>query len=67
MADVYALSTFTTNIATFMTLGEIWARYFERSYPVTTTVDVARLYHPDLTIEIAATAEIPRGRYTRAE
>ncbi|MBT6119777.1 MAG: RidA family protein [Rhodospirillaceae bacterium] len=65
MADIYALSTFTTDIETFMTLGGIRARYFEPPYPVTTTVEVARLYHPDLTVEIAATAEIPRARYTR--
>jgi hypothetical protein len=30
---------------------------------VTTTVQIAALYHPDLMIEITAIAEIPRDRF----
>ncbi|HXZ08489.1 MAG TPA: RidA family protein, partial [Paraburkholderia sp.] len=40
--------------------------FFAPPYPVTTTVQVQRLYHPDLMIEIAAIAEIPRERFRPA-
>lgn len=66
MSDIYALSTFTTDIEGFMTLGEIRARYFKPPYPVTTTIEISRLYHPDLTVEIAGSAEIPRERFVRS-
>jgi 2-iminobutanoate/2-iminopropanoate deaminase len=32
---------------------------------VTTTVQVVRLYHPDLVVEIRAIAEIPPDRFHR--
>jgi len=63
MSDIYALSTFTTDIGSFMTLGEIRARYFKPPYPVTMTIEISRLYHPDLTVEIAGTAEMPHERF----
>ena len=48
-----------------MTTGDIRKEFFEHPYPVTTTVQVERLYHPELVIEVTAVAEIPRDRFHR--
>lgn len=63
MADVVSLTHYTTDIGAFMGAGDIRARFFAEPYPVTTTVEVARLYDPEIQVEITATAEIPRERY----
>ena len=64
IGDIYSLTHHVTDIDAFMTTGHIRTRYFEPPYPVTTTVEVSRLYHPDLLVEITASAEIPLHRYT---
>ena len=61
--DVISLVHYTTDIEAFMKVGEVRQRFFDPPYPVTTTVEVARLYHPDLLIEITAIAEVPYQRY----
>ena len=63
MEDIYSLTHHVTNIEGFMKTGHIRTRYFNPPYPVTTTVEVSRLYHPDLLVEITASAEIPLDRY----
>lgn len=63
MADVVSLTHYTTDIGAFMGAGDIRAQFFAEPYPVTTTVEVARLYDPEIQVEITATAEIPRERY----
>ncbi len=63
MADVVSLTHYTTDIGAFMGAGDIRAHFFAEPYPVTTTVEVARLYDPEIQVEITATAEIPRERY----
>jgi len=65
MGDLVSLVHFATDIEQFMAAGDIRRAFFAPPYPVTTTVQVARLYHPDLLIEIAAIAEIPRRRFRR--
>lgn len=65
MADVLSLVHYATDIDAFMQTGAIRREFFTPPYPVTTTVEVARLYHPDLLIEISAVAEIPRDRFQR--
>ncbi len=65
MQDVVSLTHYVTDIEAFMTTGDIRTQFFVAPYPVTTTVQVARLYHPDLVVEITATAEIPRDRFHR--
>lgn len=62
-ADVLSLTHYVTDIDAFMTAGDIRRQFFAEPYPVTTTVQVVRLYHPDLLVEITATAEIPRDRF----
>ena len=63
MEDVYSLTHHVTNIEEFMKTGHIRARYFKPPFPVTTTVEVVRLYHPDLLVEITSSAEIPLERF----
>jgi 2-iminobutanoate/2-iminopropanoate deaminase len=63
MEDVYSLTHHVTDIDAFMMTGHIRSRYFKPPYPVTTTVEVARLYHPSLMVEITGSAEIPLERF----
>jgi 2-iminobutanoate/2-iminopropanoate deaminase len=63
MADVISMVHYATDIEAFMTTGDIRQEFFAARYPVTTTVQVQRLYRPELLIEIAAIAEIPRSRF----
>jgi enamine deaminase RidA (YjgF/YER057c/UK114 family) len=63
IGDVISLTQYTTDIAAFMTVGDVRKEYFAEPYPVSTTVQVARLYDPALMVEIAAVAEIPRERF----
>ena len=46
-----------------MACGDIRQAYFSAPYPVTTTLEVSRLYRPDVMVEITAIAEVPRNRY----
>lgn len=63
MADVISLTQYTTDIQAFMAASDVRRQFFPAPYPVTTTVEVTALYHPDLMVEIAAIAEIPLDRY----
>jgi len=65
MADVISLVHYATDIEGFLATGDIRREFFSPPFPVTTTVQVARLYHPDLVIEVTAVAEIPRQRFHR--
>jgi len=64
MSDVVSLTNYSTDIDAFMDSGDIRTEFFTDPYPVTTTVQVARLYDPDILIEITAIAEVPRDRWT---
>ena len=57
--DVISLVHYATDIEAFMTTGDIRAEFFSAPYPVTTTVQIERLYRPDLMIEIEAIAVVP--------
>jgi enamine deaminase RidA (YjgF/YER057c/UK114 family) len=63
MPDIVSLTQYATDIEQFMAAGDVRSEFFAEPYPVTTTVQVVRLYHPDLLIEITATAEIPESRF----
>ena len=65
MADVVSLVHYATDIEAFMGTGDIRKEFFSPPFPVTMTVQVARLYRPDLVIEVTAVAEIPRERFCR--
>ena len=63
MGDILSLVHYTTDIESFMKADDVRQAFFTAPYPVTTTVEVQRLYDPALLIEIAAIAEIPRERF----
>ena len=63
MRDVVSLVHYATDIEQFMSTGDIRKEFFAEPFPVTTTVQIGRLYHPDLLIEITAVAEIPRESF----
>ncbi|HKX07262.1 MAG TPA: RidA family protein [Stellaceae bacterium] len=63
MEDVFSLTHYVTDIKGFAGVGDVRREFFREPFPVTTTVQVAALYHPDLVVEIAAVAEIPRKRF----
>ncbi|SME97775.1 Enamine deaminase RidA, house cleaning of reactive enamine intermediates, YjgF/YER057c/UK114 family [Tistlia consotensis] len=65
LSDVVSLVHYTTDIEAFMTSGAVRKAFFAPPYPVTTTIEVARLYRPELLVEITAVAEIPRDRFRR--
>ena len=65
MSDVVSLVHYTTDIDEFMTTGDIRKEFFLPPYPVTTTVQISRLYDPALMVEITGIAEIPRERFQR--
>jgi 2-iminobutanoate/2-iminopropanoate deaminase len=66
MADIVSLVHYTSDIERFMATGDVRREFFATPYPVTTTVEVKRLYRLDLMIEITAVAEIPRQRFRRS-
>ncbi len=63
MGDVISATHYTTDIDAFMAAGDIRRAFFAEPYPVTTTLEVVRLYDPRILIEITALAEVPRDRY----
>jgi 2-iminobutanoate/2-iminopropanoate deaminase len=65
LRDVISLTHYVTDIAAFANAGGVRRDFFSEPFPVTTTVQVAALYDPDLLVEIAAIAEIPRERFKR--
>ena len=67
MEDIFSLTHYVTNIDEFMTTGHIRTKHFKSPYPVTTTVEVSHLYHPELMVEITSSAEIPMDRYMEPE
>lgn len=65
MGDIISLTQFVTDIEAFMAAGAIRQRFFEAPFPITTTVEISRLYDPALMVEINAIAEIPKERFKR--
>ena len=65
MGDIVSLVHYAVDIEQFMKTGDIRKEFFAAPFPVTTTVEIERLYHPELMIEITAVAEIPRDRFRR--
>ncbi len=67
MADIVSLTQYATDIEQFMLAGDVRKEFFAEPFPVTTTIQIARLYRPDLMIEITSMAEIPVGRFRRPD
>lgn len=63
MGDIISLTQYVTDIDAFMGSGAVRQDFFCEPYPVTTTVEVSRLYRPELLVEITAIAEISKNRF----
>jgi enamine deaminase RidA (YjgF/YER057c/UK114 family) len=63
MRDLVSLTHHVTDIDQFLKTADLRREFFPEPFPATTTVQVVRLYHPDLLVEISGTAEIPRDRF----
>ncbi len=65
MQDIFSLTQHVTDMDAFIQAGDIRKEFFREPYPVTTTVQVVRLYDIEWLVEIAAIAEILRDRFER--
>jgi 2-iminobutanoate/2-iminopropanoate deaminase len=65
MGDILSMTNYVTDMDAFMAAGDIRRDFFAPPYPVTTTVEIVRLYDRALLVEISAIAEIPPGRFRR--
>ena len=65
MGDILSMTNYVTDMDAFLAAGDIRRGYFAAPYPVTTTVEVARLYDHALLVEISAIDEIPESRFKR--
>lgn len=63
IGDIFSLTQYATDMEAFMQAGDIRRDYFAAPFPVTTTIQVMRLYRPEMMVEIAAVAEIPLDRF----
>ena len=67
MSDIMSLTQYVTDIEAFMAAGHVRNEFFAPPYPVTTTIEVSRLYDADLMVEIPAIAEVPKSRFKNPE
>jgi len=65
MGDILSMTNYVTDMDAFLAAGDIRREFLQAPYPVTTTVEVMRLYDHALLVEISAIAEIPAGRFAR--
>jgi enamine deaminase RidA (YjgF/YER057c/UK114 family) len=58
MADVVQTVTYTTDIEALFACVDVRLNYYSDSLPTSTTVEVRRLAHPDLMVEVSAIAVV---------
>lgn len=56
LADIVKTNTYVTDMAEFFKCVDIRQEYFGTAWPTSTTVEVSRLAHPDMMVEIEAVA-----------
>ena len=54
--DIVKVTVFVTDLSHFKEIHEVRAKYFKKDYPASTLVQVSRLVHEDMLIEIEAIA-----------
>jgi 2-aminomuconate deaminase len=59
LEDLVSVTTYLVSMNDFGGYNEVYGQFFDESGPARTTVAVHQLPHPQLLIEIAATAVIP--------
>jgi reactive intermediate/imine deaminase len=57
--NVVKVNTYVTDMSHLPTLREIRVKYYGKIAPASTLVEIGRLAHPDLMIEIEAVAVVP--------
>lgn len=62
-SDVVKTTTFTTDVEEYHRVSDERFKYFKKDLPTSAVIGVVRLAHPDLMIEIEATAVIPSDRF----
>jgi len=56
--NIVKVTVFVTDLSRFKDIHEVRAKYFKKDYPASTLVQVSRLVHEDMLIEIEAIAVI---------
>ena len=67
MDDIVSLLTHVTTLEGLEAIHDVRAAFFSELYPVSTLIQVTALVHPDLLLEITATAIVPEERYREPE
>jgi reactive intermediate/imine deaminase len=57
--NVVKVNTYVTDMSQIQALREIRGKYYGKNAPASTLVEIGRLAHPDLMIEIEAIAVVP--------
>jgi len=57
--NVVKVNTYVTDMSQLQTLRELRGKYYGKNAPASTLVEIGRLAHPDLMIEIEAIAVVP--------
>ena len=65
IGEILSLTNYVTDMDAFLAAGDIRRAFFALPYPVTTTVEVSRLYDRALLVEVSVIAEIPAMRFRR--
>ncbi|WP_433239090.1 NAD(P)-binding domain-containing protein [Streptosporangium sp. CA-135522] len=60
--DVTHIRTHVTDMSLLQEYGEVRSRYFTGEPPASTTVEVSRLFHPGVMLEVEVIAAIPGSR-----
>jgi 2-iminobutanoate/2-iminopropanoate deaminase len=56
--NIVKVTVFVTDLSRFKDIHDVRAKYFKKDYPASTLVQVSRLVHEDMLIEIEAIAVI---------
>ncbi len=56
--DVCKVVVYVTDMNDFTVIHQVRAQYFAKTRPASTMIEVSRLVHPDMKIEIEATAHV---------
>ena len=65
MSDILSMTNYVADMDAFLAAGDIRHEFLMAPYPVTATVEIARLYDRALLVEISVIAEIPQERFRR--